>query len=511
MEVNNWQKTFLLLYASFIFFFYVAIIFEIDPFYSNASTVELTGFIFVIPLLWAGIKKQPSKMKLAWYFFFASTIFFFIGDAAWAYNEDYLGTEPKTPSVCDIFYVTDTALLFVGLLIYLRKMNTINLMAISFDMIISIFAAGGIMYNFMIAPVLKNQPESFFSLFLLTFMPVLDFALMMGILLMIFGTEDRRLMTRQNLFLGCAFFLMFVLDELSLVQTIYETDIDILYEPLWTACCAFLSVASLYPGPNNDLPVTRAFSFTSRSERILIYSRTLIPYFFTFVLLILIGAKYDLLDALFIWAMFLVVMISIRQILVLERNKKLLRTIRTNEAKLHLQNLELQRLNEKILRDAEIDFLTQLSNRRHIDKAFEQLTPPEGRAESLGVLLIDVDFFKRINDTYGHPKGDFVLKAIADKIKSVIRGNDIAGRFGGDEFIVLMPQADISIVNHIAEQLTNSVRKDEQLAELKVTLSIGGTGKKISHENYDVQLLLKQADDALYKAKEGGRNRFVVE
>ena len=203
-------------------------------------------------------------------------------------------------------------------------------------------------------------------------------------------------------------------------------------------------------------------------------------------------------------------MISIRQILVLERNKKLLRTIRTNEAKLHLQNLELQRLNEKILRDAEIDFLTQLSNRRHIDKAFEQLTPPEGRAESLGVLLIDVDFFKRINDTYGHPKGDFVLKAIADKIKSVIRGNDIAGRFGGDEFIVLMPQADISIVNHIAEQLTNSVRKDEQLAELKVTLSIGGTGQKISHENYDVQLLLKQADDALYKAKEGGRNRVVT-
>ena len=163
------------------------------------------------------------------------------------------------------------------------------------------------------------------------------------------------------------------------------------------------------------------------------------------------------------------------------------------------------------MRDAEVDFLTQLSNRRYIDKTFERLTPPEGRAESLGILLIDVDFFKRINDTFGHPTGDIVLKSVAEKIKSVIRGGDVAGRFGGDEFIILLPESDLTIVNLVAAQLTSAVRADKKLSELQVTLSIGGTSQQVNHENYDVQLLLKQADEALYKAKEGGRNRFVVE
>ena len=139
------------------------------------------------------------------------------------------------------------------------------------------------------------------------------------------------------------------------------------------------------------------------------------------------------------------------------------------------------------------------------------MTPPEGRAESLGIMLIDVDFFKRINDTFGHPTGDLVLKTVAEKIKSVIRGGDVAGRFGGDEFIILLPESDLPIVENVAEQLTKAVREDEKLSELQVTLSIGGTSQRVNHENYDVQLLLKQADEALYKAKEGGRNRFVVE
>ena len=106
--------------------------------------------------------------------------------------------------------------------------------------------------------------------------------------------------------------------------------------------------------------------------------------------------------------------------------------------------------------------------------------------------------------------GDFVLKAIADKIKSVIRGGDVAGRFGGDEFIILLPESDLPIVRSVAAELTKIVRGDEELAKMKVTLSIGGTSQRVNHENYDVQLLLKQADEALYQAKEGGRNCFVV-
>ena len=508
--IEKWQKFLIATYIIFIVLFYFAMIFDIAPFTTYSSTVELFGFVLSIPLLWAGIKLRKIGKRMAWKLFLLASMVYFVGDIVWAYNADFLGVEPESPSICDVIYLADTLIYLFGLIAHLKNMHTINFAAISFDMFISIFAAAGIMYNFMLAPILAIHPENTWSLFFMAILPVIDFALIAGLTILIFGTDDRIIVHRENLFLSWAFLSMFLLDEVALVEKVYDLDFGLILDPIWSIGCFLLAIASLYPS-NDEVPKGRFFNFTSRFEQTLIYSRMLIPYLYTFTLLILIGAKYDLFDAIFLWAILLIILISVRQILVVERNKRLLRTIRKNEEKLNLQNLELQRLNQQILRDAEVDFLTQLSNRRYIDKTFERLTPPEGRAESLGILLIDVDFFKRINDTYGHPTGDLVLKTVAEKIKSVIRGGDVAGRFGGDEFIILLPESDLTIVNLVAEQLTKTVRGDEKLSELQVTLSIGGTSQRVNHENYDVQLLLKQADEALYKAKEGGRNCFVVE
>ena len=509
MEIKKRQKFLIFAYSLFIILFYAALFFEIEPFYTYSSTVELFGFVLAIPLLCDGVKIHSDGYKLPWILFLTATTIYFVGDIIWAYNEDYLGVPPVAPSICDFFYLTNTVIFLAGLIAYLKNMHTINFASISFDMFISIFAAAGIMYNFMLAPILENGAENFLELFLMAVIPVIDFAMLAGITLLIFGTDDRIIINHENNILVWAFLVMFAVDEFALVEKIYNLDVALILDPIWSLCCFMIGVASLRPA-TNEIPKSRFFNFVSRSEKILLYSRMLIPYFYTFLLLILIGAKYDLFDEIFLWAIVLMILISLRQVLVIERNKKLLRTIRKNEEKLNLQNLELQRLNQKILRDAEVDFLTQLSNRRYIDKTFERLAPPEGRAESLGILLIDVDFFKRINDTFGHPTGDIVLKKVAEKIKSVIRGGDVAGRFGGDEFIILLPEADLEIVEQVAAQLTNSVRSDEKLSELKVTLSIGGTSRRVDHENYNVQELLKQSDESLYKAKEGGRNCFVV-
>ena len=236
----------------------------------------------------------------------------------------------------------------------------------------------------------------------------------------------------------------------------------------------------------------------------------MLPYLFTFCILFLVGLKFGLLDSLFLWAILLVALLSLRQIFILLRNHRLVESIREKEKRLTLQNDELQRLNQKILRDAEIDFLTQLANRRHIDQSFVRLAPPKGVEAMMGVLLIDVDFFKGINDTYGHQVGDFVLKQVAACIRSVIRGGDIAGRFGGDEFIVLLPGADGEATTAVAERLTAIVRGNHVLASRGVTLSIGCTSQVITSQTYDMDQLLKQADDALYHAKEKGRDRFVL-
>lgn len=509
--LEKWQKILIATYILFLICFYAVLIFEIEPFTTYASVIELFGFGITALLLIIGIKKHTPETRLVWKIFFVAIMAYGVGDVLWAYYEFFLDFDPNSAtSLCDIFYLINTFIYCVGLVFYLKQMQTISFMAISFDMIISLFAAAGIMYNFMVVPILESPSVDHLQIFLQLLYATVDFSLMAGIMLLIFGVDDRIIFNRENIFLAWAFLVTFVLDEISIFQTLYAMDFGGMIEPIWSLGCFSIAVASLYPS-TRKIPHTRFFNFTSRIERTLLYSRMLIPYLYTFALLLAVGAKYDLLDPIFWWAICLIILISVRQIFVLERNKSLLRTIRKNEEKLNLQNLELHRLNQQILHDAEVDFLTQLSNRRYIDKTFERLTPPEGRAESLGIMLIDVDFFKRINDTFGHPTGDLVLKTVAEKIKSVIRGGDVAGRFGGDEFIILLPESDLPIVENVAEQLTKAVREDEKLAELQVTLSIGGTSQRVNHENYDVQLLLKQADEALYKAKEGGRNRFIVE
>jgi len=500
------QKTLVAIYIVYIVAFYGALLDGNEFVLEYADFVELFGFALALMLIAIGIKKHSPERRLAWKIFFVAVVSYGVGDSIWAYNEKFLGIDPSSPSICDVFYLANTFIYCIGLIVYLKQMQTISFMAISFDMIISIFAMAGIMYNVMVIPILESPSVDYLQIFLQLLYATVDFSLIVGVLLLIFGTDDRIIFNRENIFLAWAFFITFILDEISIFETLYSVDFGGFTEPLWSISCFLLGIASLYPSSAN-IPKARAFNFASRIEKTLLYSRTLIPYIYTFLLLMLVGTKYDIFDPLFLWAVCLIILISVRQLFVLERNKRLLRTIRKNEEKLNLQNLELQRLNQQILRDAEVDFLTQLSNRRYIDKTFERLTPPEGRAESLGILLIDVDFFKRINDTYGHPTGDFVLKSVAEKIK----GGDVAGRFGGDEFIILLPESDLPIVENVAEQLTKIVRGDEKLAEMKVTLSIGGTSQQVNHENYDVQLLLKQADEALYKAKEGGRNCFVVE
>lgn len=508
MEQTKWRKIAVVSYASFFVLFYAVLILKIEPLIFYTDTIGLIGNLMAFPLFWLGLKNYSEEQKLPWRWFILSSFIYFIGEALWAYYDNFVGTDPSSPSICDVFYIMNTCTFFCGLVCYLSRRESINTMAVSFDMVISIFAAGGLIYNFMILPILLDASQEFWAMMIMLFYPVVDFALLIGLLLMVFGSDHRRFFTRANLIIGVAFFVMFATDQLSLMEKLYNFSLNGMYEPFWSAFCWLLALASTYPDEAHESENLSA-DYAAKREKILEYGRILLPYVFTFMILFLLGVQYDLLGSFFNWAMLMVFFLSLRQIMVLMRNKRLLRTIQKNEEKLNLQNIELQKLNQRILHDAEVDFLTQLSNRRHIDQAFLRLRPPEGRAETLGVMLIDVDFFKRINDTFGHQKGDVVLQTVAASISSILRGGDIAGRFGGDEFIVLLPGADTDIVVSAAQSLTKRIHKNETLAAMKVTLSIGCTSWCVTQKDYDVKRLLKQADDALYVAKAHGRNQYV--
>ena len=127
--------------------------------------------------------------------------------------------------------------------------------------------------------------------------------------------------------------------------------------------------------------------------------------------------------------------------------------------------------------------------------------------------MLDIDHFKSVNDTHGHPAGDRILKEFASRISSGIRGFDLAARYGGEEFVVVLPDADAALANMVAERLRQMVEQrqfdtGEAVGEIGVTCSLGVAEARSGDERADI---MKRADDCLYKAKKSGRNQVVTE
>lgn len=160
------------------------------------------------------------------------------------------------------------------------------------------------------------------------------------------------------------------------------------------------------------------------------------------------------------------------------------------------------------------DPLTGLHNRRyfegHVGNLAEQAAE---RGKPLALMILDIDHFKSVNDTFGHDAGDDVLREFAVRIRKSIRGIDLAARFGGEEFVIVMPETDLRVAGIVAERLRHSIAGEPFAIELGarqigVTISIGIA--MLDEKNEPVSAVLKRADQALYRAKHDGRNRVVL-
>jgi diguanylate cyclase (GGDEF)-like protein len=163
----------------------------------------------------------------------------------------------------------------------------------------------------------------------------------------------------------------------------------------------------------------------------------------------------------------------------------------------------------RISREARVDELTHLLNRRGFDeRAQVELARARREQASLGVVAFDLDHFKRVNDEFGHEVGDRVLTNLAECFRSEMRETDVAARMGGEEFVVLLPGADLEEARDFAERVRGGLRAVEQPGVPAVTVS-AGAGAAVAP--LGIEQLLKRADMALYAAKSRGRDRIVVE
>ena len=161
------------------------------------------------------------------------------------------------------------------------------------------------------------------------------------------------------------------------------------------------------------------------------------------------------------------------------------------------------------------DQLTGLHNLRYMSRHLDTLLSSAKKdGKPLAFVIMDIDFFKQVNDTHGHDIGDEVLKEFAKRIAANVRGLDLACRYGGEEFVVVMPDTDLAFAYSISERLrqsieTTPVKISRAPGALNITISIGIA--KTEGENDTAQLLLHRADQALYRAKRSGRNKVVAD
>ncbi len=160
------------------------------------------------------------------------------------------------------------------------------------------------------------------------------------------------------------------------------------------------------------------------------------------------------------------------------------------------------------------DQLTGLHNRRYMSRHLDNLISAAGRSgKPLAFLILDIDYFKAVNDGHGHDIGDEVLKEFANRIAANVRGIDLACRYGGEEFVVVMPETEVSLAFTIAERLRKSIETNPIVisrapGKLNITISIGIAGSEGPADT--AEALLHRADQALYSAKRTGRNRVVA-
>ncbi len=196
-----------------------------------------------------------------------------------------------------------------------------------------------------------------------------------------------------------------------------------------------------------------------------------------------------------------------------KQSKRLIRMSDRMEAELATTKVELEKYSKKLKMQATTDTLTGLANRRKITKLLKEAIQDviQNNGNGFNIIMLDIDFFKKVNDNFGHSMGDEVIKEVSNYMQRKIGSAGIVGRFGGEEFLAIFYKDDINYVYELADKIRKDIEKMKVRFENKIISVTVSMGIACSLETKEYQGLLNKADERLYKAKESGRNQVIID
>ncbi len=304
MDVDRQRRIVVTAYLTYIVAFYMVLFWKIEPFCSYVSTFGLIGHFLTFPLYWFGLNIHRGERRWPWIWFTATGVFYFLGDFLWAYYAEWLGTGIESPSPCDVFYLLNSYTCCCAFICYMRQIGDMRSDAALIDIILSVAALGGLLYRFIILPLVLDPSVGLFTMFFHANMSVIDLALFTGILIVIFGTAHSRFYTKRTLLLGLGFFLCCFVEQLSLAIEVYDLSFGYLFEPLWTVPFWFFALTATYPDEDGVDEQEKA-AFHHRWDAPLHYMRVFLPYLLAASILFLLGPKEALQSTFFSTVLYL--------------------------------------------------------------------------------------------------------------------------------------------------------------------------------------------------------------
>ena len=495
-----------MLFSGGLFFFWF-LLFQQDRqlWIAGANLIALMGYLAPIPVYLQVIQIVGPSEKTFWKLLLGAHGAYTAGELVWIFYEIVLKQEAPFPGIPDFFYLLFPLILITGLVAEMyAKSNKLIGIRFVLDMLMVILLAVILSLRYLIEPIFEEEIVSTLAIIVSVSYPISDLALLFGILFL-FGKAPVDGTARYGPIIA-GMILFFMTDTYYMLMNGKDAYISGgLSDLCWMISLQLIGLSAVLrirdgKASSAKMPLD---SHPSNDSHFLIYLS------YGLLIFVVIGFLMDS-DLsrpgpyIFVLVMGLLLF---RQNLTLADNRSLV-------AALEKKNQELHRVNQLVQMDAKCDFLTGLQNRRGLEEMLEMaIGKAQEEGQTFALLIIDVDWFKRVNDCHGHDFGDWVLAELSRVLKNVTRSGEMIGRYGGEEFLGILPGTDMTEALRVAERLRKAVEEhsfQNEEKELYLTISIGVSTYHLEEDRNGL-MVKKRADRALYRAKAAGRNQVMAE